>query len=23
MIYWSWDSEDFGVRWRRLGDILH
>ena len=23
MIYWSWDSDDFGVRWRRLGDILH
>ncbi len=23
MIYWSWDSENFGVRWRRLGDIIH
>jgi signal peptidase I len=23
MIYWSWDSDDFGVRWRRLGEILH
>ena len=23
MIYWSWDSEDFNVRWERLGDILH
>ena len=23
MIYWSWDSDDFGVRWRRLGQILH
>ena len=23
MIYWSWDSDDFNVRWRRLGDLLH
>ena len=23
MIYWSWDKEDFSVRWRRLGNILH
>ena len=23
MIYWSWDREDFNVRWGRLGDILH
>lgn len=23
MIYWSWDKEDFSVRWRRLGDMLH
>lgn len=22
IIYWSWDSENFGVRWRRLGDLL-
>ena len=22
MIYWSWDKENFGVRWRRIGDIL-
>ncbi|MCG8567719.1 MAG: signal peptidase I [Desulfobacterales bacterium] len=22
MIYWSWDSKNFGVRWRRIGDIL-
>jgi signal peptidase I len=21
-IYWSWDSEDFGVRWGRIGDWL-
>jgi signal peptidase I len=21
-IYWSWNSEDFGVRWRRIGDWL-
>lgn len=23
MIYWSWNKEEFGVRWKRLGDILH
>ena len=22
IIYWSWDKEDFGVRWGRLGDLL-
>jgi signal peptidase I len=22
MIYWSWNKEDFGVRWKRLGNIL-
>ena len=22
IIYWSWDSQNFGVRWRRLGQIL-
>lgn len=22
LIYWSWDSEKFGVRWSRIGDIL-
>lgn len=23
IIYWSWDREGFGVRWNRIGDILH
>lgn len=23
MIYWSWDKIDFGVRWNRLGDLIH
>lgn len=23
MIYWSWDKDDFDVRWKRLGDIIH
>ena len=23
VIYWSWDSKAFGVRWNRLGDWLH
>ncbi len=23
MIYWSWDSDDFNVRWNRIGKILH
>ena len=22
MIYWSWDKEDFGVRWRRIADLI-
>ncbi len=22
IIYWSWNKSDFGVRWRRIGDIL-
>ena len=22
LIYWSWDSVNFGVRWRRIGDIV-
>ena len=22
IIYWSWDKEDFGVRWNRIGHIL-
>jgi len=22
LIYWSWDSANFGVRWRRIGDII-
>ncbi|MCF8025094.1 MAG: signal peptidase I [Desulfobacteraceae bacterium] len=22
IIYWSWDSDDFGVRWGRIGKIL-
>lgn len=22
MIYWSWDKDKFGVRWRRLGSLL-
>ncbi len=22
MIYWSWDRENFGVRWKRIGKIL-
>ena len=22
IIYWSWDKENFGVRWNRLGDLL-
>ncbi len=22
IIYWSWDSDKFGVRWSRLGDLL-
>lgn len=23
MIYWSWDQNNFGVRWKRLGHLLH
>ncbi|MBN1547638.1 MAG: signal peptidase I [Syntrophaceae bacterium] len=23
IIYWSWDSENFGVRWSRLCNLLH
>jgi len=23
VIYWSWDRENRGVRWDRLGDLLH
>lgn len=23
IIYWSWDREDHGVRWKRFGNILH
>lgn len=23
IIYWSWDQEDHGIRWRRIGKILH
>jgi signal peptidase I len=23
MIYWSWDSDDFSVRWNRIGDLIH
>jgi signal peptidase I len=23
MIYWSWNSDDFAVRWGRIGDWLH
>jgi signal peptidase I len=22
IVYWSWDSQNFGVRWKRLGQIL-
>lgn len=22
VIYWSWNKEEFGVRWRRIGDLL-
>ncbi|MBE9530218.1 MAG: signal peptidase I [Proteobacteria bacterium] len=22
IIYWSWDKEDFGVRWNRIGQVL-
>ncbi len=23
IIYWSWDSQNFGVRWKRFGKIIH
>lgn len=23
IIYWSWDSDAFGVRWGRIGKVLH
>ena len=23
IIYWSWDKSAFGVRWNRLGDLIH
>ncbi len=23
IIYWSWDREDHGVRWNRMGSVLH
>lgn len=23
ILYWSWDSEDFALRWNRLGKLLH
>ena len=23
VIYWSWDSEEFGVRWGRIAQLLH
>jgi signal peptidase I len=23
IIYWSWNKEDFGVRWNRLGGLIH
>ncbi len=23
MIYWSWDRDDFDVRWNRIGHIIH
>lgn len=23
IMYWSWDNEDFSVRWRRFGKIIH
>jgi signal peptidase I len=22
IIYWSWDKEEFGVRWDRLGNLI-
>ena len=23
IIYWSWNKEDFAVRWNRIGDLVH
>ncbi|MBW1696890.1 MAG: signal peptidase I [Deltaproteobacteria bacterium] len=23
IIYWSWDRENFGVRWKRIGKLIH
>lgn len=23
MLYWSWDSDNFGVRWNRIGTLIH
>ena len=23
MLYWSWDSKDFAVRWNRIGKLIH
>ena len=23
MLYWSWDKDNFSVRWNRLGDLIH
>lgn len=23
VLYWSWDREDFNVRWRRFGKVIH
>ena len=23
IIYWSWNSDDFSLRWKRLGHLLH
>jgi signal peptidase I len=23
IIYWSWDQEDYNLRWKRLGSLLH
>lgn len=23
ILYWSWDSDDFAVRWQRIGQLIH
>ena len=23
ILYWSWNKEDFSVRWKRIGDLVH